>query len=28
VGAIGVSNGTEDQDIDVAQAGIRALERA
>jgi glc operon protein GlcG len=26
VGAIGVSNGTEDQDVDVAQAGIRALE--
>jgi len=28
VGAIGVSNGTEDQDVDVAQAGVRALERA
>jgi len=28
VGAIGVSNGTEDQDVDVAQAGARALERA
>ena len=27
VGAIGVSNGTEDQDVDVAQAGVRALER-
>lgn len=27
VGAIGVSNGTEDQDVDVAQAGARALER-
>jgi glc operon protein GlcG len=27
VGAIGVSNGTEDQDVDVAQAGSRALER-
>jgi glc operon protein GlcG len=26
VGAIGVSNGTEDQDVDVAQAGLRALE--
>lgn len=26
VGAIGVSNGTEDQDVDVAQAGIRALD--
>jgi glc operon protein GlcG len=26
VGAIGVSNGTEDQDVDVAQAGARALE--
>lgn len=25
VGAIGVSNGTEDQDVDVAQAGARAL---
>ena len=28
VGAIGVSNGSEDQDVDVAQAGVRALERA
>jgi glc operon protein GlcG len=28
VGAIGVSNGTEDQDVDVAQAGAGALERA
>jgi glc operon protein GlcG len=28
VGAVGVSNGTEDQDVDVAQAGVRALERA
>jgi glc operon protein GlcG len=27
VGAIGVSNGTEDQDVDVAQAGVRAFER-
>ena len=27
VGAIGVSNGSEDQDVDVAQAGARALER-
>jgi glc operon protein GlcG len=27
VGAIGVSNGTEDQDVAVAQAGVRALER-
>ena len=27
VGAIGVSNGTEDQDVEVAQAGVRALER-
>jgi glc operon protein GlcG len=27
VGAIGVSNGTEDQDVDVAQAGVHALER-
>ena len=27
VGAIGVSNGTDDQDVDVAQAGVRALER-
>ena len=27
VGAIGISNGTEDQDVDVAQAGVRALER-
>jgi glc operon protein GlcG len=26
VGAIGVSNGSEDQDVDVAQAGARALE--
>ena len=28
VGAIGVSNGSEDQDVDVAQAGVRALARA
>ena len=28
VGAIGVSNGSEDQDVDVAHAGVRALERA
>lgn len=28
VGALGVSNGTEDQDVEVAQAGVRALERA
>jgi len=28
VGAIGVSNGTEDQDVDVATAGAAALERA
>ena len=28
VGAVGVSNGTEDQDVDVAQAGVCALERA
>ena len=28
VGAIGVSNGSEDQDVDVAQEGVRALERA
>jgi len=28
VGAIGVSNGSEDQDVDVAQAGARAIERA
>jgi glc operon protein GlcG len=27
IGAIGVSNGSEDQDVDVAQAGARALER-
>jgi glc operon protein GlcG len=27
VGAIGVSNGTEDQDVDVAQAGAAALEK-
>src|ERR1700676_931085 len=27
VGAIGVSNGTEDQDVDVAQAGVPPLER-
>ncbi len=25
VGAIGVSNGNEDQDVDVAEAGVRAL---
>jgi glc operon protein GlcG len=28
VGAIGVSNGTEDQDADVARAGAAALEKA
>ena len=28
VGAIGTSNGTEDQDLDVAQAGAKALEGA
>lgn len=28
VGAIGVSNGTEEQDTDVAQAGIAALDKA
>jgi glc operon protein GlcG len=28
VGAIGVSNGTEDQDVDVARAGAAALENA
>ena len=28
VGAVGASNGTEDQDLDVAQAGARALEGA
>lgn len=28
IGAIGASNGTEDQDLDVAQAGARALEGA
>jgi uncharacterized protein GlcG (DUF336 family) len=28
VGAIGASNGTEDQDTDVAQAGVAALENA
>ena len=28
VGAIGVSNGTEDQDTDVARAGLAALEKA
>jgi glc operon protein GlcG len=28
VGAVGTSNGTEDQDLDVAQAGARALEGA
>lgn len=28
VGAIGVSNGSEDQDLDVAQAGARALAQA
>jgi glc operon protein GlcG len=26
VGAIGVSNGTQDEDVDVAQAGVAALE--
>jgi glc operon protein GlcG len=28
VGAIGVSNGTEEQDVDVARAGAAALEKA
>lgn len=28
VGAVGVSNGSEDQDTDVARAGVAALERA
>lgn len=28
VGAIGVSNGTEDEDVDVAQAGAAALDKA
>jgi len=28
VGAIGISNGSEEQDIDVAQAGTRAIEKA
>jgi len=28
VGAIGVSNGSEEQDTDVAQAGVAALEKA
>ena len=28
IGAIGASNGTEEQDLDVAQSGARALERA
>ena len=28
VGAIGVSNGSEEQDIDVAQAGAKVIERA
>src|ERR1700691_5156101 len=28
VGAIGVSNGSEEQDIDVAQAGTKIIERA
>jgi uncharacterized protein GlcG (DUF336 family) len=27
IGAIGVSNGTEDQDTDVAQAGLAALQQ-
>ena len=27
VGAIGVSNGTEDQDVDVANAGVKAMEK-
>jgi glc operon protein GlcG len=27
VGAIGVSNGTEDEDVDVARAGVAALEK-
>jgi len=28
VGAIGISNGTEEQDVDVARAGVTALEKA
>jgi uncharacterized protein GlcG (DUF336 family) len=28
VGAIGVSNGTEDEDVDVARAGAAAIEGA
>jgi glc operon protein GlcG len=28
IGAVGVSNGSEDQDLEVAQAGVRALESA
>jgi glc operon protein GlcG len=28
IGAVGTSNGTEDQDLDVAQAGAKALEGA
>lgn len=28
VGAIGISNGSEDQDVDVAMAGAKALEKA
>ena len=28
VGAIGTSNGTEEQDVDVARAGVAALEKA
>jgi glc operon protein GlcG len=28
VGAIGVSNGTEDEDVDVARAGVAAIEKA
>ncbi len=28
VGAIGVSNGSEDEDVDVARAGVAALEKA
>jgi glc operon protein GlcG len=27
IGAIGVSNGTEDEDVDVARAGVAALEK-
>jgi uncharacterized protein GlcG (DUF336 family) len=28
VGAIGASNGTEDEDVDVSRAGAAALEKA